>query len=156
MYTKLLWATDGSPVADRALAEGLQVLAPDGEITAFHCDQRYVGALSAGIPVAADEPETRKAIEAKVEELKRDGVAVELIVSTSRERPAAAIVETADEVGAQAIVCGTRGLGAVQSTVLGSVAKALLHDSHLPLLIVPANVAEAATAVAASAGEESS
>jgi nucleotide-binding universal stress UspA family protein len=155
MYTKLLWATDGSPVADRALAEGLQVLAPDGEITAFHCDQRYVGALSAGIPVAADEPETREAIEAKVEELKRDGVAVELIVS-SRERPAAAIVETADEVGAQAIVCGTRGLGAVQSTVLGSVAKALLHDSHLPLLIVPANVAEAAAAVAASAGEESS
>ena len=43
----------------------------------------------------------------------------------------------AQEAGAAAILVGSRGRGAVTSTVLGSVASGLVHAAALPVLIVP-------------------
>jgi nucleotide-binding universal stress UspA family protein len=142
MYTTLLWATDGSAVSDRALAEALKALEPGGRLVAFHCDQRFYAGRVGGDSVLIDEPEVRATVEEQVEHLKQTGVDVELVVSKTHGAVGNAIVEAADEAGAEAIVCGTRGLGAVQSTLLGSVAKDLLHHSHVPLIIVPARVAD--------------
>ena len=47
-----------------------------------------------------------------------------------------ALAETAAGEGAAAIVCGSRGRGAVAATVLGSVSSGLVHNADSPVLIV--------------------
>ena len=44
----------------------------------------------------------------------------------------------ASDHGAAVIVCGSRGRGAVASTVLGSVSSGLVHNVETPTLVVPA------------------
>jgi nucleotide-binding universal stress UspA family protein len=46
------------------------------------------------------------------------------------------IVSYADEVDADLIVIGSRGLGAFEGALLGSVSRAVLHDAKRPVLIV--------------------
>jgi nucleotide-binding universal stress UspA family protein len=50
----------------------------------------------------------------------------------------ATIVNAADEADAEAIVVGSRGLSAVKSALVGSVANGVLHHSVRPVLVVPA------------------
>ena len=49
----------------------------------------------------------------------------------------ATIVNAADEADAQAIVVGTRGLSAIKSALVGSVANGVLHHSARPVVVVP-------------------
>lgn len=46
-----------------------------------------------------------------------------------------AIVKAADDHKATFIVCGSRGLGAIRRTIIGSVSGYILHHSHVPVLI---------------------
>ncbi|CAH1796163.1 unnamed protein product [Owenia fusiformis] len=48
-----------------------------------------------------------------------------------------AICETAHELHADMILLGSRGLGTVRRTILGSVSDYVLHHAHIPVLIVP-------------------
>jgi nucleotide-binding universal stress UspA family protein len=48
-----------------------------------------------------------------------------------------AILEYADEVDAELIVAGSRGLSLIESTVLGSVSHGLVNHSRRPVLVVP-------------------
>jgi nucleotide-binding universal stress UspA family protein len=137
MYTTLLWATDGSDCAERALGEALRLLEPGGRLVAFHCDQRFVGGRVGGVPVLADEDERRLMIRERVEQLVAEGIDASLIVTTTHRSTPHAIVGAAEEVGAEAIVCGTRGLGGVQGALLGSVSRELLHHAHVPVVTVP-------------------
>jgi nucleotide-binding universal stress UspA family protein len=141
MHATVLWATDGSAIADVALNEALEVLAPGGRLVAFHADCRYGSGGSAGFPRLADEDDRREEIAERVEEVRARGFDIELVVTTTARSPAGEIIEAADEVGAQAIVCGTRGLGTLQRAFLGSVANQLLRHSHLPVLVTPTGVA---------------
>ena len=50
--------------------------------------------------------------------------------------PAEEIVREAREWKADQIAMGTRGLGAVKTLVLGSVAQSVVHLSHLPVTLV--------------------
>jgi nucleotide-binding universal stress UspA family protein len=50
----------------------------------------------------------------------------------------ATIVNAADEADAQAIVVGSRGLSAIKSALVGSVANGVLHHSARPVVVVPA------------------
>lgn len=140
MYTKLLWATDASDGAETALQEALRLLAPDGRLLAFHCDQRFAGGRAGGLPVVPDEDERQERIRARVDELVADGIDAELVVTTTHHSPAHGIVRAADELGAQAIVCGTRGLGSIRGTLLGSVSNELLHHATVPVVVVPPHV----------------
>lgn len=47
------------------------------------------------------------------------------------------ICKAAKQHGVTLIVMGTRGLGSVRRTVLGSVSDYVLHHSHIPVAIVP-------------------
>lgn len=50
---------------------------------------------------------------------------------------AATILAEADEVGASAIVLGSRGLTGVKSLLLGSVSHAVLQHADRPVIVVP-------------------
>ena len=50
--------------------------------------------------------------------------------------PALVIVEQADEIGADLIVMGSRGLGFVRSFLVGSISNKVLSDAHCAVTIV--------------------
>ena len=58
------------------------------------------------------------------------------------------IADVADHVGADAIVCGTRGLGGLFGLLTGSVAADLLRKATVPVIVVPAKVASKAPTAA--------
>ena len=60
--------------------------------------------------------------------------------------PARAIMETADREGAELLVVGARGRGALRSAVLGSVSRELASRSRCPVIIVPPEAQRAQTA----------
>ncbi len=51
--------------------------------------------------------------------------------------PGIEICKEAKEIDAMMIVMGNRGLGAIKSTVLGSVSYRVVHDAPCPVTIVP-------------------
>lgn len=70
-----------------------------------------------------------------ISETMTDGVEIEARVV--EDLPVAGVVREAREVGADLIVCGTRGRNPLREIVLGSVARQLPEKSHLPVTIVP-------------------
>ena len=52
-------------------------------------------------------------------------------------KPWRMICRVADELGAEPIVMGARGLGRVESALLGSVSTAVVFHARRPLLVVP-------------------
>lgn len=62
---------------------------------------------------------------------------VEVEARIVEDLPVPGLVAVARDTGADLIVCGTRGRGKVTALVLGSVARKLPEQSHLPVTIVP-------------------
>ncbi len=62
-------------------------------------------------------------------------IPVETLVLYGSQGPT--LAEAADEQGADVIIMGTRGLGNLGSLVLGSVSNAVIHNTNLPVLLVP-------------------
>ncbi|PAA90072.1 hypothetical protein BOX15_Mlig020566g1 [Macrostomum lignano] len=54
--------------------------------------------------------------------------------------PGPAIVKLAEDRGADLLVMGSRGLGTVRRTVLGSVSAYVVHHSSVPVVVVPNTV----------------
>ncbi|VDL92152.1 unnamed protein product [Schistocephalus solidus] len=52
-------------------------------------------------------------------------------------KPGQAIVRSANEHNITLIVIGSRGLGAIKRTFLGSVSDYIVHNSSIPVIIVP-------------------
>jgi nucleotide-binding universal stress UspA family protein len=73
----------------------------------------------------------------------------------ARERGAtiwATVLEEAEEVGASAIVLGSRGLTGVKSLLLGSVSHAVLQHADRPVIIIPSPAVAAERAQGRGAG----
>jgi nucleotide-binding universal stress UspA family protein len=139
MLRTIVWATDGSAAADRALPYAKALAGADGgSLVAVHAIERFVG-RAAGVPVHADEPEVEAKIRGQVRELVEEGLDATVRFVTGREpETPRMIAEVAHEVGADVIVVGTRGRSALAGAVLGSVTQRLLHIAPCPVLAVPA------------------
>lgn len=140
MFTRIVWATDGSPTADQALAHAVAIAVRDGaELHIVHVAEKLVGSKAAGLDVFANEDELRaKALrQAHAAHDGSDLVCLVHIVPGRMTRVAERIHELADGIGADLIVVGTRGHGPLGALVLGSVTQELLHLSSCPVLAVP-------------------
>jgi nucleotide-binding universal stress UspA family protein len=66
--------------------------------------------------------------------VKREGLVV--VTHSSRSSPSDALIEIADEIDAQMIVVGSRGMHGVRRFVQSSVPNAVSHAAHRNVLIV--------------------
>jgi nucleotide-binding universal stress UspA family protein len=144
MYDTVLWATDASPVAEGALPTALELLKPDGRLIAFHCDERFLSGRAGGMPLMADEQERRERLQATIQDLRADGIDAELVIETTTRSPAGEIAKAAEILGADVIVCGTRGFGIVAGAVAGSVAMRLPHLAACPVVVISEHAAQQA------------
>lgn len=146
MYETVLWATDGSPVADGALRVALELLAPGGHLIAFHCDERLPGRHVTGLPRLPDEDDRRDKLTRQVDELKLDGMDATLLVETTHQNTAGEIARIAEACDVDVIVCGSRGFGVVAGVVAGRVAMRLPHVASCPVVVVSERAMERAAA----------
>ena len=148
MFETIAWATDGSELADKAL-EQVRELAEihSSRIVAVHANELLTG-RAGGAPYLADEPDIREKIGRQVEELCAAGFDAKLEVRTGGQDVAKLVASAAEEVDADLIVVGTHGRGGVAAALMGSVARALCHTSHLPVLVVPLAVRAEAEPIA--------
>jgi nucleotide-binding universal stress UspA family protein len=141
MFTKILWATDGSAAADQALGYVKELAGASGAgVVVCHSALTIVGAGAHGAPLATiDEDETKAKLHSQVEELAGAGIdaTLELVGGDTFHGAAHDIVRVADAQGADLIVAGTRGHTALGGLLLGSVTQRLLHLAHCPVLVVP-------------------
>jgi nucleotide-binding universal stress UspA family protein len=148
---RILIATDGSASAHEALEFGLDLAAEqDAETFVVHVapivDAMPYGGFGYFAPALLHEFDEHdrgllnEAAEFAAE--KRVDVETKLLQGD----PADEIVAFADSIDADLIVVGSRGHGAFASALLGSVSRAVLHQSRRPVLIVRG------THVAAAAG----
>ena len=138
MFKTVLWATDGSETAARALPYALGLGAGDAaKLVVVHVREILVG-RGGGYPVLADESELRERIREQVKDLRAGGLDATFVVRTcTAGHTAPTIAEIAGEVGADLIVVGTHGYGRVAGLLLGSVTQGLLHSGVCPVLAVP-------------------
>ena len=139
MFRTIVWATDGSESADRALPYARELAAgSDGRIVVLHSKELLVG-RAGGHPVQADVDEIETKIKGQVEQMQEEGVDASFeLVSGAAPHAAQMISDAARQVGADVIVVGTRGHTAIAGLLLGSVTHRLLHIAPCPVLSVPA------------------
>jgi nucleotide-binding universal stress UspA family protein len=142
MFKTIIWATDGSEAADRALPTALDLTAEaKGKLFVVHADER-IGGRAGNVPAIANEEDVQSELASKVDELVESGIDASFRVAHGTNKdPADLIADVAKEVGADVIVVGTRGHSRIAGMLLGSVTQRLLHVAPCPVLAVPAKVA---------------
>lgn len=121
---KILVAYDGSPNADRALSEAINLGKKfSSPITVLHVRWR-------------ESEESSKSLLKKTEEtLKKAGMKYQLRTETGENIPRV-IIRVADEEAFGLITMGTRGMGGVRAWIMGSVSNAVATGAKCPVLIV--------------------
>jgi nucleotide-binding universal stress UspA family protein len=137
MFETIVWATDGSELADRALVPVMDLARKHhAKIVAVHANELLTGRFG-GAPMLADDPDLVAKIEGQVAELRELGLPAELKVVNGIEPVAQLLAAAAREVEADLIVVGTHGWGGFRSAMLGSVTRGLLHEAFCPVLSIP-------------------
>ena len=138
-------AMDGSQQAESAFNWFVQNLhKKDDDIIIVHCVHHIahytMGSVWAPIDaqavVRAFEEETKSAAKMceKMEEMLKKKEIKGRVIQTSGD-PGHGIVTAAAECGADFIVVGSRGMGTIRRTLLGSVSDYLVHHSKIPVFI---------------------
>lgn len=157
MYDRILVAVDGSPTADRALDEAIQLAKKLGsELVIAHVidnaylkyDVGYIDIRGFTEALMAQGKQIIAEARTKAEKagVRARGLVVDDPIGTFDI--GFAIEQTAKDVGAQALVLGTHGRRGFRRLFLGSVAESVLRQSTLPVLLVravPTEVTGAAT-----------
>jgi len=139
---KVLIAVDGSEYSHRAIEAVAKLAALTAPLNVVLLNVRD-GAKRAGDLPALDPAQYEQAQRQLQDDLLADELAHAracglTVGSTRRAEGAAAqeIVQVAAECGADQIVIGTRGKGALGSLLMGSVAQRVVQLSTVPVLIV--------------------
>jgi nucleotide-binding universal stress UspA family protein len=140
-FKKILVPVDFSGHSARALEYALGLARHfESRIYLLHSYPVHVRRIAAyGMMVPEDfERECREAatlhLHKWVEKVSAEGVAVEAIVTPTFASEA--IVKQAEQIGADLIVMGTRGLAGVSHVLLGSVAERTIRHAPCPVMTV--------------------
>ena len=143
-FQKILVPTDFSEHADAALDTAIEVARSFGaKIWLLHCYAIHpagVAPYAIAAPVSYAEDIRKAAVQrlrACCEKIETGGIVVE--GSASQVYPPEAIAEKAEEIGADLIVMGTRGLTGIKHVILGSVAERTMRVAPCPVLTVKAS-----------------
>ena len=144
----VLIGTDGSDDAIAAAEAGLGLLGAPSAVTVV-CVMDTPGAATAGLEsgfaggMVSDaevdrawsmvEQDAREALERTVERLGVE-VPVEQVARAGEAGPA--ICHLAEEIGADVIVVGSRGRGAIKRALLGSVSTHITNNAPCPVVVV--------------------
>jgi nucleotide-binding universal stress UspA family protein len=139
MFKAIVWSTDGSDHAERALPYVKDLAREAGAaVTIVHVVERVEAAGAVGGSRRADEAEIQRRLEELTAELSQEGLRASLIIRGDvGARPAHEVVAVARDADADLIVVGSRGLSSISGLLLGSVAQRLLHIAPCPVLVVP-------------------
>ena len=139
MFKTVLWVTDGSRSAERALAAAKSIAQTyNAKLVVTHVSA-VLGGPPLAVKVAQESADAIKAnLQQKVGDLKREGVTVELALpEVATHGTAHAIAEFARQAGADLIVAGTSGSSRLVRVLVGSVTRRLLELAPCPVLAVP-------------------
>lgn len=141
MY-KVLIAIDGSPPSHRAIDAVARLASKVGPVSVVLVHVRERVTPHAALPAAtraqiaqAGQQQQDELIAAALEHARGCGLAI----GTTRRAegaPATEIVAAAAVAGADQIVLGTRGMGAIGSLFMGSVAQRVVQLADVPVLLV--------------------
>jgi len=137
-YRTILFATDGSGYAALAERHALALALRTGaRIEAVYVVDRYVLAqIAISAPGALDELKGygRRVLDGLAERARRVGVEVESHLVEGHAGPV--IIREAERLGADLVVIGSHGQGALADIILGSASIYVVHHSHIPVCVV--------------------
>jgi nucleotide-binding universal stress UspA family protein len=143
MFHNILVAIDGSPDADQALMQALDLAECEhARLTLFSAVVAPPATTYAGVSgqvaaeLARDAQSATEAILRTAVERVPDRVSASTVLSSEPARPA--LIGQIETGHHDLLVMGSRGRGAVRSVLLGSVSHYVLHHSPIPVLIVHA------------------
>ena len=141
---RILLATDGSEEAGLAASAAATLASRTGsELHVVHVGRLLTHGPYPGIDVGPlpgahqDElaMEARKLLDAEVKRIKSSGV--EVTEAHLREGGAdVEIVALAEEIGADLVVIGSRGRGAIPRVLMGGVSDSVARHAHCPVLVM--------------------
>jgi nucleotide-binding universal stress UspA family protein len=143
-YRRVVVGTDGSERANEAVRQAAQLAAASGArltvVTAFTPATRAPIAHEEEIP---DEIRWRITDSAEADEKAAEGVRIaqaagvrDVRARAEKGDAAAALIEVAEDTGADVIVVGSKGLTGASRFLLGSVPNAVTHHAPCDVLIV--------------------
>ena len=146
MYKRILIATDGSPLSDKAVESGLGLAALSGaSIVALKVVPRYPRSYFEGsAPLNRDEVKQVEqrwtdAAMAELGEIKKmgaeQGISVKSVVAKS-ELIAESIISAATKNNCDLIVMASHGRKGIKRVLLGSETQHVLTHSHIPVLVL--------------------
>ena len=146
MYKRILIATDGSTLSDKAVDSGLSLAALCGaSVIALKIVQRYPrsyfdGGQSTNVDEAKDiEKQWSDAAQALVDAVKAKGSAQGVEVQTvlvKSDLVAESVIAVAKEHACDLIVMASHGRKGVSRLLLGSETQHVLTHSHTPVLVL--------------------
>jgi len=157
MFHNILVAVDGSPDAELALTEAIDLAESERtHLTLFTAVSQlpataYLAAGEELGKLVEDAHADAEAILRRARERVPDGLSVTAVLSEQPIR-AALIGQIADGVH-DLVVMGSRGRGAIRAALLGSTSHYVLHHSPVPVLIVHADRSKARIAALAGVAE---
>lgn len=146
MYKRILIATDGSPLSQKAVESGLSLAGLTGaSVVALKVVPRYPRSyFEGGLPVdAADikriEKQWADAAQELVDKVKvqgtEEGVTVKTVVAKS-DLIAEAVIAAAKKHKCDLIVMASHGRKGIKRLLLGSETQHVLTHSHIPVLVL--------------------
>lgn len=146
MYERILVATDGSPLSDKAISHALDLAKLSGaSVVALKVIPRYPHSyLEGGATVDMSEIKRIEAqwaekAQAVLNKIKADGKAIGVSVKTSIAKSdliAESIIAAADKQNADLIVMASHGRKGIKRLLLGSETQHVLTHSKVPVLVL--------------------